>query len=159
MHEMLAAALLAAASSGGLVADDLFWSADPVEALDQVAQERGLSLFAPREVDLAARETLPVVLRRRVTMAEDAAAPLPISGVVIAMDVARNEIHAGFAAIRGDDTPAWQPPDPQAIAGMRGTTTQPMLVDLRAALGLPWRPAHLLVLAVARALHSQPARV
>ncbi|MGZ6142986.1 MAG: hypothetical protein ACXWLM_06590 [Myxococcales bacterium] len=144
-----------------MITDDIFWSADPAAAVAKAAPAReGLELFAPASVDLAARQTLPVVLRRRVSVRDDMIAPLPFFGALVALDLDADEAFAGRARAPHDDARPFRPPDPRGLEKvMPGMTTQPLAVDLRAALALPWHAARLRLFGVAAALRSEPVEV
>lgn len=140
---------------------ELFWSPDPVAALERaVPAKDGLEVFAPSGVDLETRTSVPVVLRRKGTLAESARSPLRRFAVVLVLDLGADEAFAGPAVLpRGEERP-FRVPDEATLAGMApGLTTEQVVLDLRGVLPLPWRPAELLVLAVARRLRSEPVRI
>src|SRR5438477_1902771 len=115
------------------LADELFWSPDPVAALDDAAPPRdGLELLAPALVELDARQTLPAVLRRQVALRDDARAPLPLFGAVVAIDLGRDRAYVGRIQEPPDDAPPFREPDAKTLKRMMpATTTQGILVDLR----------------------------
>jgi hypothetical protein len=158
------ALLLSAAPRGSMSdrpADELFWSSGPVGAVAKAVPPRdGVQLLVPARVDLGERQTLPAVLRRKASMREDLVAPLLRFGVVVALDLEKDEAFAGLAQAPRDNAGAFVEPDAEQLeqAG-EGKTTQALQVDLRAALVLPWRPAELLVFGAVRDHRSEPVRV
>jgi hypothetical protein len=152
----LAAAMAVRGGGGPVVSDDLFWGALPDDLLYRAAPQ-GLSLLAPARVELGRRATLPVAVRRRASLRDDARAPLGRFGVLIAVDPERNQLWVGRVAQPDDDVPAFQPPSDAELDEVGdGATTQVARVELREQLKLPWRPAHLRILA---ALHDKRSEV
>jgi hypothetical protein len=135
-----------------------FWSEPPKDVLENAPE--GISLLAPDHAELSLRSTLPVIVRRRASMAEAARAPLEHFAVAIAVDVKRDRVWAARAVAGEDDAPPFEAPSQEDAAGLGdGATTQLVQADLRARLGLPWRPAQLQLWAVAGSLRSKPQRV
>ncbi len=142
-------------------ADELFWLSGPVEEVAKVAPPRdGLTLLLPARVDLGARKSLPAVLRRKASMRDDMLAPLQRFGVVVALDLGTDQAFAGLARPPLDGEPTFREPAKKALSEVAPMkTTQQLLVDLRAALVLPWRAGELLIFAAARTLRSEPMHV
>jgi hypothetical protein len=161
VYAALLAVLIAAPQQhrGHSMTDELFWSADPAAALEDVPLQRGLELLAPAQVDLARRATLPVVVRRKVSMRDDARAPLPRFAALLAVDLDRNLLYTDLAVATRDDGGRWAAPDEAALAQMRGDSSQALTVDLRERLGVPWRAGELMVVAVVGSQRSAARRI
>jgi hypothetical protein len=159
------AMVLAAAPGGGRrqvepadnlgLDDGAFWrkvkprrEADPAE---------GLVLAAPARVAPDQRQSLPVLLRRTASAQEDGRFPLATHAVVVAIDVDRNELFSGGAAVA--DNAAAPPPIAGAAPAVEGTLTRYEWTELREQVHLPWRPAQLVVVALLRERASNPRRV
>jgi hypothetical protein len=134
------------------------WSEPPKDVLENAPE--GISLLAPDHAELSSRSTLPVIIRRHASMAEAARVPLEHFAVAIAVDVKRDRVWAARAVAGEDDAPPFEAPSQEDVAGLGGgETTQIVQADLRARLGLPWRPAQLQLWAVAGGLRSKLQRV
>lgn len=127
--------------------DDEYWT-DPQRTAMAVAEQlwakgaETLAVGAPGRVVLEHRETLPLVAYRGGSYRELWASSFEERAVVVAVDVDRNRVYLGPVS-----TEELEPPDPplDPAEAPDGNTTDVGLVDLRAAMELPWEPAHLLV--------------
>ncbi|MBK6687950.1 MAG: hypothetical protein IPG45_25980 [Deltaproteobacteria bacterium] len=127
--------------------DDEYWT-DPQRTAMAVAEQlwalgtETLAVGAPQRVVLEHRETLPLLAYRGGTYRELWASSFEERAVVVAVDVDHNRVHLGPI-----NTEELEPPDPplDPAEAPDGTTTDVGLVDLRAAMELPWEPAHYLV--------------
>lgn len=105
--------------------------------------EEGLLFDAPPVVDLAARDTAPVVVVRVATGVNLARAPVRGAGVITAVDLGNNLTYAAAAvSISGRNAPPPVPRGEPPTAGLRG---EGHVIDLRDRLGLPWKPTEYLV--------------
>jgi hypothetical protein len=154
-------ATLAASPMNESISDDVFWSSDPAARVGELAPPRdGLELLAPRRVELDARRTLPVVLRRKVALRDDMQAPLPRFGIVVALDRDADVAFAGLATAPRDGERPFRAPDDQTLARVApAVTTRAIVVDLREALGIPWHPANLVAFGAARRMRSEPVTI
>lgn len=125
--------------------DAEFWD-DPRRTEDEVherllAQEfLGVVIDAPARVPLGARDTLPVCGVRATTFAENLTLSIPAAAVATASCLETHEVRAGMAFVRKTPAsigaPLPVPDDPG-----EGVTIGNFETDLRARLGIPWRPA------------------
>jgi hypothetical protein len=141
--------------------DEIFWSPDPAAVLGKaVPAQPGVALFAPSRVEVASRQTLPVVLRRKATMADDALSPLPQFGVLFAVDPRSGRAAAALASPPAHGEGEFREPDPKTLKKMMpGMTTRTLVADLRKLLGVPWGAGEVVVYGFAGLERSQPVRV
>ncbi len=124
--------------------DAEFWD-DPRRTEDEVHERLleqeflGVVIDAPTRGPLAARASLPVCGVRATTFRENLSLSIPAVAVATASCLETREVRAGMAFARKDPArggaPLPVPDDPG-----EGVTIGNFETDLRARLGLPWRP-------------------
>lgn len=125
--------------------DAEFWD-DPRRTEDDVHERLleqeflGVVIDAPARVPLGARASLPVCGVRSTTFRENLSLSIPGAAVATASCLETREVRAGMAFVQ--KTPATLPSEgtPPDDPG-EGVTIANFETDLRARLGLPWRPA------------------
>ena len=118
---------------------------------------RGMLLGAPGFVSLDERDTLPIALARIVSAREAAAVDFDEQAVLSAFDVERGELRVSRLVVREDGfmkAPRIPGEDPG-----EGTVSRIYHADLHSQLGIPWRPATLLVAVSMRGQMTNRVRV
>lgn len=124
-----------------------------------VGEHRGLLVDAPSQVNLASQSTLPVEIHHLGAIRELAATRFDRFGVVTAMDVTANRLHAvnGRELDQDDDLIEAPPRDVRKLPeGDMSTTYAP---ELRSLLSLPWQPGRYRITALLRDQVSNRADV
>ncbi|HZV02365.1 MAG TPA: hypothetical protein VFF73_37000, partial [Planctomycetota bacterium] len=109
----------------------------------------GMVLDGPRQVLVAERRDLPLLVWRKSTIAENALFPVKETAVIAVVRLETNEVHADLAFETKE--PRGALPDVSKV--LKGTTSVVVALDARGRLkNLPWKPGTL----VARVLvHDQ----
>jgi hypothetical protein len=141
------------------ISDSDFWS-QPFKkpARPQGPVPPGIVLAVPTRVALGARQSLPVLIRRRSSLKDDYALPFARHALVHAVDLDRNELYSGLAVVV--DNVVYPQIDSDELERMNDSeVTRYEVSDLRTRIDLPWRPAQLLVTATLRDKISNSRRV
>jgi hypothetical protein len=122
--------------------DAEFWSNPLKDEVEDGLPPEGLYLGAPKAVALASRDTLPLVVRRSVSLKESIAVLFKRYALVHGVDLTANRVFANWAVEQ--DNAVYEDRDPADLAEVRGKTLEPFLVDARRRLDLPWRASEVL---------------
>jgi hypothetical protein len=123
------------------LSDEEFWS-NPLKDDDESIPPDGLYLGAPGSVALGSRHTLPLLVRRSVSLKDSIAVLFKRYALVHGIDVQSNRVFANYAVEQ--DNAVYEDRDPAVLARVKGRTLQPFLIDARERLDLPWRPSTML---------------
>jgi hypothetical protein len=128
--------------------DEEFWS-NPLRETKGKIPEVGLYLGAPSAVALGDRFTLPVEVRRSVSLRDSVAVPFKRYALLHAVDLTSNRAYAQYAVEQ--DNAVYPEVSPAKLDAMAPAKTMtPFLLDARQRLDLPWRPAELLLTVTVR---------
>ncbi|NVZ65063.1 hypothetical protein HX867_23425 [Pseudomonas gingeri] len=141
--------------------DSQFWS-DPDRMTFQTARRlkaekfSGIRLYAPRQVPIDLRESLPLILFQVASFREAFRMNFQDNALIVMVDIARHQLLVGFVTAP-DVLSLPQDIDPTEIP--EGTTAQQDTLDLRQHLQLDWKPATYLICIVVRDNVSNRIRV
>jgi len=143
--------------------DAAFWTgddraSDPI-AMKLVGKHSGVVVDAPRSVSIDERQTLPAGIYHLGAIRQVSTVTFERHGVITVMDSGENRLYATIGRSLIQDSEAMEEPAGDAASLPSGSMATAIPVELRALLGLPWRPSHLLFTALLRDSASNRAAI